>query len=132
MNHRLVDAAAALGVDDERVLQAMREVPRSLFVPSEYRAVADLNRPVPIGHGQVTTQPSRTEKSERQRARQATIKNVPAARVSRSPLDHAGGAQASHDPGEARPLARTDHLADVLVGVRGLLGQELGTGPPPP
>jgi protein-L-isoaspartate(D-aspartate) O-methyltransferase len=58
VNHRLIDAAVALGVNDERVLQAMREVPRSRFVPPEYRALAGLDRPVPIGHGQVTTQPS--------------------------------------------------------------------------
>jgi protein-L-isoaspartate(D-aspartate) O-methyltransferase len=54
----LANAAAALGVEDDRVLQAMHDVDRSVFVPSARRAQAGLDRPIPIGHAQVTTQPS--------------------------------------------------------------------------
>lgn len=54
----LADAAAGIGVRNPRVLQAMREVSRGAFVPPEYRDVAERDEPVPIGHGQVTTQPS--------------------------------------------------------------------------
>ncbi|ABG04151.1 Protein-L-isoaspartate(D-aspartate) O-methyltransferase [Rubrobacter xylanophilus DSM 9941] len=54
----LVRAAAAAGVGDRRVLEALRRVPRELFVPPERAAEAYLDRPVPIPHGQVTTQPS--------------------------------------------------------------------------
>jgi protein-L-isoaspartate(D-aspartate) O-methyltransferase len=54
----LVEAVAAEGVSDERVLEAFRRVPRASFVPPEHahRAYADL--PLPIPHDQVTTQPS--------------------------------------------------------------------------
>jgi protein-L-isoaspartate(D-aspartate) O-methyltransferase len=46
------------GVRDERVLAAVRAVPRIDFVPPEHGAVAYVDQPLPIGHGQVTTQPS--------------------------------------------------------------------------
>lgn len=42
---------------DERVLAAMREVPREDFVPPELRHRAYDNRPLPIGHGQTISQP---------------------------------------------------------------------------
>ncbi|MEV2277423.1 protein-L-isoaspartate(D-aspartate) O-methyltransferase [Nocardiopsis sp. NPDC049922] len=54
----LVRAARVEGVHDERVLAAFREVPRGRFVPRAHRSVAYEDRPLPIGHGQVTTQPS--------------------------------------------------------------------------
>lgn len=54
----LADVAAAHGVRDARVLQAMRGTPRDLFVPSEHVDLAGRDQPVPIGHGHVTTQPS--------------------------------------------------------------------------
>jgi protein-L-isoaspartate(D-aspartate) O-methyltransferase len=41
----------------ERVLDAMRAVPRHEFVPGPYRAAAYENRPLPIGHGQTISQP---------------------------------------------------------------------------
>jgi protein-L-isoaspartate(D-aspartate) O-methyltransferase len=37
---------------DERVLDAMREVHRELFVPSAYRQAAYVDASIPIGHGQ--------------------------------------------------------------------------------
>ena len=49
---------AALGVADERVLGAFREVPRAAFVPPEHAEHAYLDQPLPIPHRQVTTQPS--------------------------------------------------------------------------
>jgi protein-L-isoaspartate(D-aspartate) O-methyltransferase len=54
----LVRAARVSGVRDERVLQALRSVHREAFVPPEWTGQAFLDRPVPIAHGQVTTQPS--------------------------------------------------------------------------
>jgi len=45
------------GVRDPRVLAAMREVPRELFVPPERRAQAYQDGPLPIGQGQTISQP---------------------------------------------------------------------------
>jgi len=42
---------------DERVLNAMEEVPREEFVPKAFRASAYENRPLPIGYGQTISQP---------------------------------------------------------------------------
>jgi protein-L-isoaspartate(D-aspartate) O-methyltransferase len=42
---------------DPRVLQAMREVPRQLFVPEMSQALAYEDHPVPIGYGQTISQP---------------------------------------------------------------------------
>lgn len=54
----LVDVIVAEGVRDPRLLQALREVPRAGFVPADLAEQAYLDRPLPIPHGQVTTQPS--------------------------------------------------------------------------
>jgi protein-L-isoaspartate(D-aspartate) O-methyltransferase len=54
----LVRAARRAGVTDERVLAAMVATPRTAFVPAGYAAEAYADRPLPIPHGQVTTQPS--------------------------------------------------------------------------
>ena len=45
------------GIDDERVVQAMLEVKRHLFVPEDYRHLAYADRPLPIGEGQTISQP---------------------------------------------------------------------------
>jgi protein-L-isoaspartate(D-aspartate) O-methyltransferase len=50
------------GVRDARLLEAVREVPRAHFVPPEFVEQAYLDRPLPIPHGQVTTQPSLSAK----------------------------------------------------------------------
>ena len=42
---------------DDRVLDAIRDVPRHLFVPEAIRRLAYENRPLPIGHGQTISQP---------------------------------------------------------------------------
>jgi protein-L-isoaspartate(D-aspartate) O-methyltransferase len=48
---------AARGVKDPRVLEALREVPRHLFVDPEFRREAYEDHPVPIGMGQTMSQP---------------------------------------------------------------------------
>lgn len=56
--HRMVrDQIAARGVRDERVLAAMRDVPRHLFVPEEWRDDAYVDGPLPIGYDQTISQP---------------------------------------------------------------------------
>ena len=54
----LAAASRTAGVTDARVLAAMDAVPRDVFVPAESKDQACLDEPVPISHGQVTTQPS--------------------------------------------------------------------------
>ncbi len=54
----LAAAARAAGVSDERVLEAIRATSRAGFVPGGYLTAAYRDVPIPIGHGQVTTQPS--------------------------------------------------------------------------
>jgi protein-L-isoaspartate(D-aspartate) O-methyltransferase len=48
---------ARRGVADEKVLEAMRIVPRHLFVPEERRKEAYADRPLPIGEEQTISQP---------------------------------------------------------------------------
>jgi protein-L-isoaspartate(D-aspartate) O-methyltransferase len=55
---KLVTAARRAGVDDVRVLDAMRSVPRAAFVPLDQIEMAYHDEPVRIPHDQVTTQPS--------------------------------------------------------------------------
>lgn len=42
---------------DEPVQQALRDVPRAPFLPAALRDQADLDAPLPIGHGQTNSQP---------------------------------------------------------------------------
>jgi protein-L-isoaspartate(D-aspartate) O-methyltransferase len=56
-NEMVTIQIAARGVRDQRVLAALRAVPRHLFVPSEVRADAYADRPLPIGEGQTISQP---------------------------------------------------------------------------
>ena len=44
-------------VKDQKVLEAMRRVPRHCFVPEEYQDLAYQNNPLPIGHQQTISQP---------------------------------------------------------------------------
>ena len=46
------------GVSDPRLLDALHVVPRADFVPANLAEQAYENKPLPIPHGQVTTQPS--------------------------------------------------------------------------
>src|SRR5918996_518572 len=45
------------GIEDERVLAAMAEIPRDLFVPEAERRRAYADSALPIGHGQTISQP---------------------------------------------------------------------------
>ena len=54
----LVRAVVVTGTRDPRLLAALRAVPRADFVPPDLADQAYLDRPLPIPHGQVTTQPS--------------------------------------------------------------------------
>lgn len=54
----LVQAARDIGVADPRVLEAIRTTPRADFVAAHQREHAYDDTPLPIPHGQVTTQPS--------------------------------------------------------------------------
>lgn len=47
----------ARGIKDERVVAAMKKVPRHLFVPSDMIDYAYNDEPVPIGEGQTISQP---------------------------------------------------------------------------
>jgi protein-L-isoaspartate(D-aspartate) O-methyltransferase len=42
---------------DPRVMNALRTIPRHLFVPANLAGAAYVNRPLPIGHGQTISQP---------------------------------------------------------------------------
>jgi protein-L-isoaspartate(D-aspartate) O-methyltransferase len=55
--HMVDQQIAARGVRDARVLDAMRAVPRHLFVPPHLQAEAYDDRPLPIGEGQTISQP---------------------------------------------------------------------------
>jgi len=56
--HQMVDQQiAGRGVTDERVLSAMRGVPRHLFMPQAQRREAYADHPLPIGSGQTISQP---------------------------------------------------------------------------
>jgi protein-L-isoaspartate(D-aspartate) O-methyltransferase len=45
------------GINDARVLEAMRRVPRHAFVPDAMKPSAYADRPLPIGHGVTISQP---------------------------------------------------------------------------
>ena len=45
------------GIQDERLLDALRRVPRHWFVPEEYANIAYTDSPLPIGNGQTISQP---------------------------------------------------------------------------
>src|SRR5215210_2984310 len=54
----LAAAAYVAGVRDPRVLEAMAAVPRAAYVPAQEAGAAQRDRPILIGGGQVTSQPS--------------------------------------------------------------------------
>jgi len=53
----VAEQIAARGVRDQRVLDAMREIPRAAFVPENLREFAHEDAPLPIGAGQTISQP---------------------------------------------------------------------------
>jgi len=48
---------AGRGIEDPRLLEALRQVPRHAFVPEEYRGQSYADHPLPIGYGQTISQP---------------------------------------------------------------------------
>ncbi|MGC9357515.1 MAG: protein-L-isoaspartate(D-aspartate) O-methyltransferase [Anaerolineae bacterium] len=56
-SQQMVELIKARGIQDADVLDAMRDVPRHRFVPSDMRARAYGDYPLPIGSGQTISQP---------------------------------------------------------------------------
>jgi protein-L-isoaspartate(D-aspartate) O-methyltransferase len=54
----LVERVIGAGIRDDRLLDAVAAIPRAEFVPAASRERAEEDVPLPIPHGQVTTQPS--------------------------------------------------------------------------
>ena len=58
LRYRMInEQIIARGVQDERVLDALKRVPRHWFVPEEYAHLAYSDSPLPIGNGQTISQP---------------------------------------------------------------------------
>ncbi len=57
VRERMVERVRELGVRDARVLEAMRAVPRHLFVDEALASRAYEDTALPIGHGQTISQP---------------------------------------------------------------------------
>jgi protein-L-isoaspartate(D-aspartate) O-methyltransferase len=57
VRERMVERVRELGVRDARVLEAMRSVPRHLFVDDALASRAYEDTALPIGHGQTISQP---------------------------------------------------------------------------
>jgi protein-L-isoaspartate(D-aspartate) O-methyltransferase len=55
--HMVESQLVRRGIEDKRVLDAMRQVPRHLFVPQDARGLAYSDGPLPIGQGQTISQP---------------------------------------------------------------------------
>lgn len=56
--NQLVDYYVVPVIEDDRVLDAMRIVPRHSFIPTEFLRQAYEDHPLPIGYGQTISQPS--------------------------------------------------------------------------
>ncbi|QLJ52922.1 MAG: Protein-L-isoaspartate O-methyltransferase [Candidatus Fermentimicrarchaeum limneticum] len=57
-NEEMIELLFSHGYVDERVAEAMRKVPRELFIPEEYGRSAYADTPLPIGLGQTISAPS--------------------------------------------------------------------------
>ncbi|NJB35850.1 protein-L-isoaspartate(D-aspartate) O-methyltransferase [Croceivirga sp. JEA036] len=57
MRNKLANLLAAKGIEDEKVLAAIREVPRHLFLDSSFEAHAYQDKAFPIGAEQTISQP---------------------------------------------------------------------------
>ncbi len=55
--HMVESQLVLRGIKDRRVLDAMRQVPRHLFIPKDMRDLAYCDGPLPIGQGQTISQP---------------------------------------------------------------------------
>lgn len=56
-HHMVEEGIKEQGISNSNVLEAMRHVPRHLFVPQIHQQYAYQNRPLPIGHNQTISQP---------------------------------------------------------------------------
>ncbi len=56
-NQLVEQGISGQNISDERVIEAMRNVPRHMFVPAPLQNQAYQNNPLPIGHGQTISQP---------------------------------------------------------------------------
>jgi protein-L-isoaspartate(D-aspartate) O-methyltransferase len=56
-NHMVDEQIASRDITNPRVLNALRRIPRHLFVPAEFRRQAYADCPLPIGLGQTISQP---------------------------------------------------------------------------
>ena len=56
-NRMVEEQIVARGIKDERVIRAMKKVPRHYFIPVKNRAYAYNDEPVPIGYEQTISQP---------------------------------------------------------------------------
>lgn len=54
---RLLDELRAGGIESEKVLDAIRSIPREAFVPAPFQHDTYANRALPIGEGQTISQP---------------------------------------------------------------------------
>ena len=57
LRKKLIDSIRVKGIRDERLLQAMEEVPRHYFFDSSFLKFAYEDKPFPIGSGQTISQP---------------------------------------------------------------------------
>jgi protein-L-isoaspartate(D-aspartate) O-methyltransferase len=55
---RFSEAAQAIGVKDERILRALDELPREMFVGAKYERQAQMDWPIALGFEVTTSQPS--------------------------------------------------------------------------
>lgn len=55
--HMVADQLIARGITNQRVLSAMEQIPRELFIPSQHQSLAYSDGPIPIGYGQTISQP---------------------------------------------------------------------------
>ncbi len=54
---RMIELLVSRGIKDPKVLQVMKDIPRSLFVPETLNQRAYSDHPLPIGHDQTISQP---------------------------------------------------------------------------
>jgi len=54
---KMLEVIRSYGIEDEKVLKALAQVPRHKFVPTKYRDDAYEDSPLPIGYGQTISQP---------------------------------------------------------------------------
>jgi protein-L-isoaspartate(D-aspartate) O-methyltransferase len=57
LRKKLAEKVKYKGITDEGVLKAIEVIPRHFFIDSQYRDLAYLDRPIPIGEGQTISQP---------------------------------------------------------------------------